>query len=151
MIRTQRIEVTKEQLVTTVSIPTLGKRGTKEILILMLNSRVLHKKMLYKEIRRKGEQSEQYETILPGDPLEILMEGKSYIEFYKENYKNMAFRFKVDEDMILIWEENEDNCGIRIVGCCVISVNSFFQLLEWLLVAILNRLDSWVYESVTGW
>lgn len=85
-----------------MSIPTLSRRGTKEILVLMLKSRVLHNKLLYEVIRRKGEGREQYETILLWALLIFLVEGKYYIKFYKDNYENLDFRFKVDEDMILI-------------------------------------------------
>lgn len=68
----------------------------------MLKSKALHNNMLFEAIKRKGERSKQYETIQLGAPLTVLMEGKSYVKFYKENYANLAFKFKVDEDMILI-------------------------------------------------
>lgn len=91
----------KDQSVKNVSILTLGRRGVKAIPILIPKYRVMHNKMLCEVIRRRRELSEQLEVIPPKAPLAILMEGKSYVEFYKKNYHNMAFRFKVDEDMIL--------------------------------------------------
>jgi len=41
--------------INTVSIPTLGKRGAKEIPIMMPNSRALHNKIFFQVITRKGE------------------------------------------------------------------------------------------------
>jgi len=74
-----------------MNISMIGTKGMKAILILMPHNRMVHNRLLFKVIKRRGELSPLFKMIPCDAPLMKKMLGEAYVELYKHKFKQLDF------------------------------------------------------------